>query len=114
MTQVCEAIHTGFRRTALWNLRVGHPQLEASMRGPLDKQPQETHGVYRNSNIKLIALPILFVVALLGFAVSHPDVSRWISEAVQAEFVGPDIDSGRSSVRRFAKPANEVPTVKVH
>jgi len=45
------------------------------MRGPLDKQPQDkqpkdkqlrdSHGVYRNSNIKLIALPILFVVALL-------------------------------------------------
>ena len=94
------------------------------MRGPLDKQPQDkqpkdkqlrdSHGVYRNSNIKLIALPILFVVALLGFAVSHPYVSRWISKAAEAEFVVPDIDSGRPSVRRFAKPANEVRTVKVY
>jgi hypothetical protein len=83
------------------------------MRGLLDKQ-RESHGVYRNSSIKLIAIPILFVVALLGFAVSHPNVSRWISEAAEAEFVVPDIDSGRPSVRRFAKPANEVRTVKVY
>ena len=84
------------------------------MRGPLDKQPRESHGVYRNSSIKLIALPILFLVALLGFLVSHPDVSRWVSEAVQAEFAGTAIDSDRSSATRTAKPANEVRTVKVY
>ena len=36
------------------------------------------------------ALPVLLVIALIGFAVSHPAASNWISEAVQAEFVGTD------------------------
>ena len=84
------------------------------MRGPLDKQPRESHGVYRNSNIKLIALPILFLVALLGFLVSHPQVSRWVSEAAQAEFTGADSVRDSAPATRIAKPANEIQTVKVY
>ena len=57
------------------------------MHGSIDKSPQADQSIYRSWNIKLIALPVLLVIALIGYAVSHPDVSRWISEAVQAEFV---------------------------
>ena len=40
--------------------------------------------------MKLIALPILGVVALIAFVISHPAASKWISDAAQAEFVGTD------------------------
>ena len=86
------------------------------MPGSLDKQPRDGHhGVDRNWSIKLFALPILFIVALIGFAVSHPDVSRWISEAAEAEFAGanvvPDVTPPAT---RLAKPAKEIKTVKVY
>ena len=61
------------------------------MHGPLEKQPRDSKSAYRNWDIKLYALPILLVVALIGFAVSHPGASKWISDAAQAEFVGTDL-----------------------
>jgi hypothetical protein len=52
------------------------------------------------------------VIALIGFVVSHPGVSKWIADAAQAEFVG--TISCRTSLRRraVAQPANEIRTVK--
>ena len=76
------------------------------MHGSTDKHPRESHGVYRNWTIQLFALPILFLVALIGFAVTHPGASRWISDAVEAEYVGAYLAP--------AKPASEVQTAKVH
>ena len=76
------------------------------MHGSSDKQPQDSHGVYRNWTIKLFALPMLMLVALIGFAVTHPGVSRWISDAVEAEFVGPYLAP--------AKPAGDIRTVNVY
>jgi hypothetical protein len=76
------------------------------MQGPLDNQPRDSHGVYRNWTIKLFAMPILVLVALIGFAITHPRISRWISDAVDAEFVGP--------YHAPAGPAGDVRTAKVH
>ena len=84
------------------------------MYGSSDKQPRDSHGVYRNWNIKLFALPILFIVALIGFAISHPEASRWISEAAEAEFAGANLVPDLPPPTRLAKPANEVKTVKVY
>ena len=82
------------------------------MHGPLEKQPRDSKSVYRNWDIKLFALPVLLVVALIGFAVSHPGVSKWISDAAQAEFVGtlPDL----APPTRVAQPTNEIRTVKAY
>lgn len=71
-----------------------------------DEQRQHSHGVYRNLTIKLFALPILVLVALIGFAVTHPGISTWVSNAVEAEFGGPYLAP--------AKPAGDVRTAKVH
>jgi hypothetical protein len=76
------------------------------MQGSLDKQPRESHGVYRNWTVQLFALPIFVLVALIGFAVNHPGISRWISDAVDAEFVGPYLAP--------AKSVGDVQTAKVH
>ena len=84
------------------------------MHGPLDKQPRNGKSVYRNWDIKLLALPILLGVALIGFAVSHPGASRWISDAAQAEFVGTDFAPDTAPPARIAQPANEIRTVKAY
>ena len=84
------------------------------MHGPLDKQPRDSKSVYRNWDIKLFALPILLVVALIGFAVSHPGVSKWISDAAQAEFVGTDLVPDLAPPTRLAQPTNEIRTVKAN
>ena len=84
------------------------------MHGPLDKQPRDSKSVYRNWDIKLFALPILLVVALIGFAVSHPGASKWISDAAQAEFVGTDLVPDLVPPTRLAQPTNEIRTVKAN
>jgi hypothetical protein len=88
--------------------------MEASMHGPLEKQPRDSKSVDRNWDIKLFALPILLVVALIGFAVSHPGASKWISDAAQAEFVGADLVPDLAPPPRIAQPSNEIHTVKAY
>jgi len=82
------------------------------MHGSFDNQPRDSKSAYRNWNMKLIALPILGVVALIAFAVSHPGASKWISDAAQAEFVG--MDFVREPPTRLARPNREVRTVKAY
>ncbi len=82
------------------------------MHGSFDKQPRDSESVYRNWSIKLIALPILAVVALIAFAVSHPGASRWISEAVQAEYGVPDGVLEIGPPTRIAQPGNVTRSVK--
>ena len=84
------------------------------MHGSIDKSPQADQSIYRSWNIKLIALPVLLVIALIGYAVSHPDVSRWISEAVHAEFVGTDLVPDLAPPKQLAQPANQIHTVLAH
>ena len=84
------------------------------MHGPLDKQSRNGKSVYRNWDLKLLALPILLGVALIGFAVSHPGTSKWISDAAQAEFVVSDFAPDVARPTRLARPANEVRTVKAY
>jgi hypothetical protein len=79
--------------------------LEAFMHIPSDKQPRDYQGAYRNLDVKFYAIPVFIIVALIGFFVSHPEASRWVSGAVQAEFSG----SGQA-----AKPAGQVRTIKIN
>ena len=84
------------------------------MPGSLEKQPRDSKSVYRNWDIKLFALPILLVVALIGFAISHPGASKWISDAAQAEFIGTDLVPDIAPPTRVAQPTNEIRTVKAY
>jgi hypothetical protein len=88
--------------------------MEASMQGPTEKQPPSGKSAYRNWDIKLFALPILLVVALIGFAVSYPGASKWIADAAQAEFVGTDLVPDVAPPTRVAQPTNEIRTVKAY
>ena len=84
------------------------------MQSPVKNQPRDSKNAYRNGDIKLFALPVLFVVALIGFVVSHPSASKWVSDAAQAEFVGPDLVPDIAAPTRVAQPANEIRTVKAY
>jgi hypothetical protein len=85
--------------------------MEASMHGPFDKSPKGEQNIYQNWSMKLFALPLLLLIALIGYAVSHPDVAKWVAEGVQAEFAGTDVTQDLASPTRIAQPSNQVRTV---
>jgi len=84
------------------------------MQDPVDKQSRDSQSAYRNWDIKLMALPVLLAAALIGYVVSHPNVSKWVAEAVQAEFVSSDLVPDVAQPTRLAGPKNEVRTVKAY
>jgi hypothetical protein len=88
--------------------------MEASMHGSLDRPPRDDQSSDRGSDLKLVALPIFVVIALIGVALSHPNASKWISEAAQAEFVGTDFVPNLAPPTRLAQPTNETRTVRLY
>ena len=82
------------------------------MHGSLDRPPRDDQSSDRGWDIKLVALPILVVIAMIGLAVSRPNASKWISDAAQAEFVGTDFVPNLAPPTRLAQPSNEIRTVR--
>ena len=89
------------------------------MQGSFDNRQQDPESNYGSFSIKLIALPALVIVALIGMLVSHPAAVKWISDAAQAEFAGTDaVDV--DPLTKIAQPAptalprNEARTVKAN
>ena len=81
------------------------------MHGPFDKSPKGEKNIYQNWSMKLFAVPLLLVIALIGYIVSHPDIAKWVAEGVQAEFAGTDVTRDPASPTRVAQPSNQVRTV---
>jgi hypothetical protein len=88
--------------------------MEASMHGPFDKPPEDEPNIYRNWSMKLFALPLLLVIAFIGYIVSHPEVGKWVADGVQAEFVGTDMVPNLAPPTRVAQPTNQVHTAGAH
>jgi hypothetical protein len=85
--------------------------MEESMHGSPEKPGKAEHNIYGSWGVRLLAIPVLLLTALIGFVVSHPGASNWISCTVQAEFGG----TGRvPDTTPTAKPAMEFRTVKDH
>ena len=61
------------------------------MQGAFDNRRQDPKHNYQSFSIKLIALPVLVIVALIGMLVTHPAAVKWISDAAQAEFAGTEV-----------------------
>jgi hypothetical protein len=61
------------------------------MHGTFDKSRKSYNRIDRGSGIEFMALPALLVIAIIALAMIHPAMPSWISEAVQAEFVNPDL-----------------------
>lgn len=81
------------------------------MHGPFDKSPKGEQNIYQAWSMKLFALPLLLAIALIGYAVSHPDIAKWVAEGVQAEFAGTDAAQDQASPTRIAQPSDQVRTV---
>jgi hypothetical protein len=64
--------------------------MEAAMHGSFDRSGENANRTQRNWSIGFFVLPVVVVIALIALATSQPIASNWISEAVQAEFVGGD------------------------
>ncbi len=88
------------------------------MHGSFDKPPQDQQSNYQSFGIKLVALPVLLVIALIGMLVSHPSASKWISNAAQAEFasqfIGTDIVPDFAPPTRIAQPSNETRRINAY
>ena len=61
------------------------------MHGSFDRSDKSNNRIDRGSGIGFLALPVTLVIVLIGLAMIQPAAPAWISEAVQAEFVGPDV-----------------------
>lgn len=82
------------------------------MHGPFDKSPKGEPNIYQNWNMKLVAVPLLLAIALIGYAVSHPGVVKWVADGVQAEFAGSDAGPEPAALpKRVAQPSNQARTV---
>ncbi len=81
------------------------------MHGTIDRPSRTEQTGYGNSAIRLVAIPVLLAIAVAVLAIKQPDVSRWISDAVQAEFAAANLTPDGSPTQ-LARPAGEVRTVR--
>ncbi|MBR0936573.1 hypothetical protein [Bradyrhizobium jicamae] len=89
------------------------------MHGSFDKPPPDKKSSYQSFSIKLVALPVLVILALIGIVVSHPAAVQWISDAAQAEFVGynfgsTDLEPDVARPAQMARPRNQIRTVNLY
>ena len=82
------------------------------MHGSLNRSDENQNRTDRNWSIGLFALPVLVMIALVALAIIKPVASVWISEAAQAEFVGPD--APEVAPTKLAQPATQIRTVKAY
>jgi hypothetical protein len=86
--------------------------VEASMHGSLNRSDENRNRTDRNWSIGLFVVPVLVVIALVALAIIKPVASVWISQAAQAEFVGPT--SPDVAPTELAQPATQIQTVKAY
>jgi hypothetical protein len=84
--------------------------MEESMRDSLEKSGKVEQNIYGSWSVRLLAIPVLLLTALIGFVVSHPAASNWILQAMQPEFAGTDRMAATTQV---PKPDAEIRT-KAH
>jgi hypothetical protein len=87
--------------------------MEVFMHGSLEKPDKAERKIHGSWGMRLLAIPALFLTALIGFLVSHPAASSWIAQAAQAEFVGVDWTPDLVPTQT-AEPAMEIRTVKAY
>jgi len=87
--------------------------LEASMQGWFNRSGQTDIRVSSRWRIGLYALSAMLAIALIGTMMMRPIVSNWVSQAVQAEFVGSDLAPDVAPTQ-LAKPAMDVRSVRAN
>jgi hypothetical protein len=86
--------------------------VEASMHGSLNRSDKKRSRTDRSWSIEFFALPVLVAIMLVVLAIIKPAASIWISEAVQAEFVG--MTSPGAVPKDLAQPTLQIRTVKTY
>ncbi|MGY3444199.1 MULTISPECIES: hypothetical protein [unclassified Bradyrhizobium] len=89
------------------------------MQGSFDNRRQDPERNYQSFSFKLIALPVLVIVALIGMLVSHPSAVTWVSDAAQAEFAGTeavyaDPVPNVAELAPTVQPRNQMRTVRAN
>jgi len=79
------------------------------MHGTLDRSGKTGKTVYGRSALRLVAIPALLAVAMAVLAMTQPDVSRLVAEAVEAEFAPASLAPTQS-----AQTTKEIRTVKAN
>jgi hypothetical protein len=87
--------------------------MEATMHGSFDEPSESGNRMQRSWSIGFFAFPILLVIALIGLVIAQPAASRWISEAVQAEFGGGNLTPEIAPIQ-LAKPTMQIHTVRAY
>ena len=82
------------------------------MHGSLDRSDENRNRTDRSWSIGFFVVPMLIVIVLIALVMIKPAASIWISEAAQAEFVGPN--SPELAPTELAKPAMQIRTVKAN
>ena len=83
------------------------------MHGTFDRSRKSYNRIDRGSGIEFMALPALLVIAVIALAMIQPGMPSWISEAVQAEFVNPDLLRDITPTQ-LAQPGMVTRTVKAY
>ena len=84
------------------------------MHGTFEKSREvRDNNVRRSSGVGFLAVPVVIAVALVGLAITKPEVSTWIAEAAQAEFAG-SVMMPEAAPTQLARPANEIRTVRTN
>ena len=59
---------------------------------PFEESSRSESNIRQSGSIFYLALPsLLLAIALIGYAISHPDVAKWVAESVEAEFAGANL-----------------------
>jgi hypothetical protein len=87
--------------------------MEASMQGSFDKTGETSTRLYQRWGVGLLAVPVMIAIALVGLASIQPAASNWISESVQAEFVGTNL-APEMAPTQLAQPTRPVRTVRAN
>jgi hypothetical protein len=74
--------------------------VEASMHAPFDRS-NKSSSTTPNLGRGFLIVPALIAIVLITLAIIEPRMSRWISEAAQAEFIGSgNMDDAPTQVAR--------------
>jgi hypothetical protein len=84
--------------------------MEASMHDPFNESPKDQPNIYRSWSMKLVALPLLLAIALIGYVVSHPGAIKRVTDGVQDEFLGTDVGPEGTLPKRVAQPSDRAHT----
>ena len=83
------------------------------MHGTFDRSGESDKGIYRSWRFGYLAVPALLLIALVGLAITHPDMSSLVSEAVQAEFANAHL-APQIAPTQIAQPARVIRTVRAN